>query len=135
MSDLISRQAVMKEFSDFVRRANNSDFAKTPTWNDAVSLVGSLPSAEVTLCHLDSPCEYQNADIAMPSAQQERRCVNCGRTVNNGGWYEDGRTRCPIEEHYALPKDGYCHLWEKRKDWEDDYVKRAEEGENRWTTR
>ena len=61
----------------------------------------------------------------------ERRCVNCGRTVNNGGWYEDGRTRCPIEEHYALPKDGYCHLWEKRKVWEDDYVKRAEEGENR----
>ena len=65
----------------------------------------------------------------LPSAQPERRCVNCGRTVNNGGWYEDGRTRCPIEEHYALPKDGYCHLWEKRKDWEDDYVKRAEEGE------
>lgn len=28
------------------------------------------PTAEVTLCHLDSPCEYQNADIAMPSAQQ-----------------------------------------------------------------
>ena len=71
----------------------------------------------------------------LPSAQPERRCVNCGRTVNNGGWYEDGRTRCPIEEHYALPKDGYCHLWEKRKDWEDDYVKRAEEGENRWMTR
>lgn len=66
---------------------------------------------------------------AIPSAQPERRCANCGRTVNNGGWYEDGRTRCPIEEHYALPKDGYCHLWEKRKDWEDDYVKRAEEGE------
>jgi len=65
----------------------------------------------------------------LPSVQPERRCVNCGRTVNNGGWYEDGRTRCPIEEHYALPKDGYCHLWEKRKDWEDDYVKRAEEGE------
>jgi len=65
----------------------------------------------------------------IPSAQPERRCVNCGRTVNNGGWYEDGRTRCPIEEHYALPKDGYCHLWEKRKDWEDDYVKRAEESE------
>lgn len=44
--DLISRQAVMKEFSDFVRSSNNSDFAKTPTWNDAVSLVGSMPSAQ-----------------------------------------------------------------------------------------
>lgn len=44
--DLISRQATMKEFSNFVRRSNNSDFARTPTWNDAVSLVGSMPSAQ-----------------------------------------------------------------------------------------
>ena len=44
--DTISRQAVMKEFSDFVRKSNNSDFAQTPTWNDAVSLVGSMPSAQ-----------------------------------------------------------------------------------------
>jgi len=70
------------------------------------------------------------ADVKeLPPAQPEQRCVNCGRTANNGGWYKDGRTRCPIEEHYALPKDGYCHLWEKRKVWEDDYVKRPEEGE------
>lgn len=44
--DMISRQAAMKEFSDFVRKSNNSDFAQTPTWNDAVSLVGSMPSAQ-----------------------------------------------------------------------------------------
>jgi hypothetical protein len=43
--DAVSRQALMKEFSDFVRASNNSDFAQTPTWNDAVSLVGSMPSA------------------------------------------------------------------------------------------
>ena len=61
------------------------------------------------------------------SAQPERTCVNCGRTVNNGGWYADGRTRCPIEEHYALPKDGYCHLWEKRNVADDDYPERREE--------
>lgn len=46
MSDLISRQALMKEFADFVRKSNNSDFAQTPTWNDAVSLVGSMPSVQ-----------------------------------------------------------------------------------------
>ena len=61
---------------------------------------------------------------ALPSAQPERTCVNCGRTANNGGWYADGRTRCPIEEHYALPKDGYCHLWEKRNVTDDDYPER-----------
>ena len=60
----------------------------------------------------------------LPSAQSERTCVNCGRTVNNGGWYADGRTRCPIEEHYALPKDGYCHLWEKRNVTDDDCPER-----------
>ena len=63
----------------------------------------------------------------LPSAQPERTCVNCGRTVNNGGWYADGRTRCPIEEHYALPKDGFCHLWEKRNVTDDDYPERREE--------
>ena len=52
MDDLISRKAVMKEFSDFVRKSNNSDFAKTPNWNDAVSLVGSMPSSQpdITKC-------------------------------------------------------------------------------------
>jgi len=63
----------------------------------------------------------------LPSAQPERTCVNCGRTANNGGWYADGGTRCPIEEHYALPKDGFCHLWEKRNVTDDDYPERMEE--------
>ena len=39
-------------------------------------------------------------------------CSNCARNADNGGLYPDGRTRCPIQEHYALPKDGYCHLAE-----------------------
>ena len=66
--------------------------------------------------------------LGLPSAQPERTCVNCGRTANNGGWYADGRTRCPIEEHYALPKDGFCHLWEKRNVTDDDYPERMEVG-------
>ena len=70
----------------------------------------------------------ESAINSVPSAQPERTCVNCGRTANNGGWYADGGTRCPIEEHYALPKDGYCHLWEKRNVTDDDYPEgRADE--------
>jgi len=65
---------------------------------------------------------------SLPSAQPERTCVNCGRTANNGGWYADGGTRCPIEEHYALPKDGFCHLWEKRNVTDDDYPERRTDG-------
>ena len=41
--DLIDRGELMREFARFVRRSNNSDFAPTPNWNDAVSLVGSAP--------------------------------------------------------------------------------------------
>ena len=68
--------------------------------------------------------KMQNVVSNLPSAQPERTCVNCGRTANNGGWYADGGTRCPIEEHYALPKDGFCHLWEKRNVTDDDYPER-----------
>ena len=80
----------------------------------------------------DHQAWYKAEDIykaveSVPSAQPERTCVNCGRTANNGGWYADGGTRCPIEEHYALPKDGYCHLWEKRNVTDDDYPERRED--------
>lgn len=46
MDDTISRQALMKDFSDFVKRSNNSDFARVPTRNDAVSLTETQPSAQ-----------------------------------------------------------------------------------------
>ena len=47
MPRYIDADALMKEFSDFVRHSNNSDFAPVPTWNDAVSLVGSAPTIDV----------------------------------------------------------------------------------------
>ena len=43
---LIDADALMKEFAEFVKDSNNSDFADAPTWNDAVSLVGSFPTIE-----------------------------------------------------------------------------------------
>jgi len=49
------------------------------------------------------------------TAQQWITCSNCARNADNGGLYPDGRTRCPIQEHYALLKDGYCHLAEPWK--------------------
>lgn len=111
MDDLISRQTAIDAFLTELTKRERKNLLHT--WS----------TVEV---------KYFVADMLehLPSAQPEQRCINCGRTVNNGGWYEDGRTRCPIEEHYALPKDGYCHLWEKKKVWEDDYAKRPEEGES-----
>lgn len=61
MDDLISREAAIEAM-----RCINDSICE----QQAVDAICDLPTAEVTLCHLDSPCEYQNADIAMPSAQQ-----------------------------------------------------------------
>ena len=115
MDDLISRQAAIDAKQEFrnpnvvrdteARTAYDRTYANG--WNDCNSA-------------------WINAIKALPFAQPERTCVNCGRTANNGGWYADGGTRCPIEEHYALPKDGYCHLWEKRSVTDDDYPERRE---------
>ena len=102
MSDLISRQAAI----DAIKSRKTAE----------QSSAGIMRNAVVDFC----------IDIVkkLPSAQPQRTCVNCGRTANNGGWYADGGTRCPIEEHYALPKNGYCHLWEKRNVTDDDYPER-----------
>ena len=103
MSDLIDRQEAIDEFEkELSAKYNRRELA--------IGFVGIKSILE-----------------NLPSAQPERTCVNCGRTANNGGWYADGRTRCPIEEHYALPKDGYCHLWEKRNVTDDNYPERREE--------
>lgn len=64
MSDLIDRDALMKEFQTFVRRSNNHDYAPVPTWNDAVSLVGSMPSAE-------SERKWTPAIEALPEEDEE----------------------------------------------------------------
>ena len=106
MNDLISRQAVLDALIFDVRAGRQN--GKTLMVRYAEEVIKRIKE--------------------LPSAQPERTCVNCGRTVNNGGWYADGGTRCPIEEHYALPKDGFCHLWEKRNVTDDDYPERRTDG-------
>lgn len=97
MIDLINRQTLMKEFSDFVRRSNNSDFAPAPTWNDAVSLVKSMPfvQSEITdeqaILHLQSTGWMQNHDREMYEMGLKEQlkdgkgdCTGC----NFQGWYD-----------------------------------------------
>lgn len=112
----------------FSQPHENDHTAEFSKMDDPISRQAAI-DAHCELCGDRGKC---NCDICpdvevfqlLPSTQPERKCLNCGRTANNGGWYADGRTRCPIEEHYALPKDGYCHLWEKRNDTDDDYPER-----------
>lgn len=39
------------------------------------------------------------------------KCPTCARCSDN----REHTTTCPIEEHYALPLDGYCYLYEEKK--------------------
>ena len=137
--DLISRQAAIDVADAVWSVTGDKNVAKV--WDQIKDLPSAQPdcSFEIQdiLDYLDtvlhpiiSPehwnvySELHDMISTLPSAQSEHTCVNCGRTVNNGGWYADGRTRCPIEEHYALPKDGFCYLWEKRNVTDDDYPER-----------
>jgi hypothetical protein len=114
MDDLISRRAAIDMVSYSIELCNKA--------LDSITLGGrDRYAVEV---ERNSLLKLKDDIKLLPSAQPQRTCVNCGRTANNGGWYADGRTRCPIEEHYALPKDGYCHLWEKRNVTDDDYPER-----------
>lgn len=50
----------------------------------------------------------------LPSAEPRTgRCASCKRSSDYCSTPDEDKTRCPIEEHYALPKDGYCHLYEQ----------------------
>lgn len=90
--ELISREAAIEAIERNAYRHTYLD--------QIINIISNLPSAEVTLCHLDSPCEYQNADIAMPNAEKvgkwievtnkwgglEIRCSECGAKVPRDEW-------------------------------------------------
>ena len=127
-----------KDFSEIIELADKA--LEQQPCEDAISRQAAIDAVEhitssMSVCVNTDECHgmkrmQRQAIIELanlPSAQPERTCVNCGKTINNGGWYADGRTRCPIEEHYALPKDGFCHLWEKRNVTDDDYPERRED--------
>lgn len=70
--------------------------------------------------YLDEWVDYSGVAEAFNMAIEalKAKCPTCKRCSDN----QESGTRCPIEEHYALPKDGYCHLYEP-------YKAESEEGE------
>ena len=120
MNDLISRKAAIEAIKEDKIDLTNPNIVAV------FKATGDFEKVQTQIMTCDRHIKILKD---LPSARPERTCVNCGRTVNNGGWYADGRTRCPIEEHYALPKDGFCHLWEKRNVTDDDYPERRTDGE------
>ena len=95
---LIDADALISEFTELVRASNNSDFADVPTWNDAVSLVGSAPTIEAEPIVHCKDCKHldEMADIDRP---EYRECH----------FFSNWATA-----YYMLPDDG-C-TFGKRKD-------------------
>ena len=89
--DLISRQAAVDAIPQTsVDAFENCRYCNLLDIEQVIDIIKSLPSAD------------------RPTGE----CRTCGRNADNGGVHEDGRTKCPIQEHYALLLDGYCHLYE-----------------------
>ena len=114
MDDLISRRALMKELSDFVRASNNSDFARTPTWNDAVSLVGSMPPAQPDLSGYSS--RLWKAAYERGKADAQPDIIHCGECKHRDP--EDKKCDCGHDILWQLPRDDewYCADAERRTD-------------------
>lgn len=60
--------------------------------------------------HIASEVDLHIA-MAMAIEALKAKCPTCKRCSD----HQESGTRCPIEEHYALPKDGFCHLYEPYK--------------------
>lgn len=115
MNDYISRQTIMNAFAEYVRRSNNSDFAPTPTWNDAVEIVENLPSVDIDLSGFSDKLWH----IAYERGKAE--------TVRHGHWIISrfgADAKCSVCGYYFNDaydmenEDNYCRHCGARMDGE-----------------
>lgn len=89
---LINVDALMEECAKFVAPSNNSDFAEVPTWNDAISLIGSAPTIEErktgkwikAKSSLWSVGKCSVCGAISVDADTANYCKNCGARMNEG---------------------------------------------------
>ena len=113
--DLISRQDAIEAIENIKR---------TDNWKAAALMVlHDVPSADRQIVDksylikliLESVYDGESCRRLINLVDRPTgECRTCARNADNGGYYEpEHRTRCPIQEHYALLQDGYCHLYEQ----------------------
>lgn len=103
MSRYIDADAYCAEMRDFQNR-----ISKWMSEAETDEAKHRSESAYVTLVEAKLILDKQPTVDAVPVVW----CKDCKRNADNGGLYPNGRTQCPIQEHYALLQDGYCHLAE-----------------------
>lgn len=109
MPKYIDADALMKEFIDFVRDANNSDFVPVPTWNDAVSLVGSAPTVTTDLSDYSDRLWQAAHERGKAEAAEVVRCKDCEF------YYTDEKWCRRLGLCGAFDADDYCSHGERKE--------------------
>lgn len=97
---LIDADELMKECAIFVAPANNSDFAEVPTWNDAISLIGSAPTIDAVPVVRCKDCKWYGTYQLTKYGEYDKRykptvCIKGEYSImRNEDWYcADGERR------------------------------------------
>lgn len=118
MSDLISVKSAVEALAELVPYAIDDDVTKAymDALTDACDLICQLPSVqpEHAICYLDSPCEYQNKNIALPPAHPEGiRCKDCKHYKTEFCAIDIWTDEVKI---YKARPDDFCSRAERRQD-------------------
>ena len=84
---LIDADVLMETFAVTVKLSNNSDFAREPSWNDAVSLVKMMPTVDAVEVIRCKDCRYYDASAKSMVTLCTRK-QGCRETIPEGfcGW-------------------------------------------------
>ncbi len=103
-STSIDTDELMESFADFVKTPNTSDFAPTPTWNDAVDIVENTPTADVAEVRHGKWLVIENDEDELWKGGGHYECSSCGYGFSFGGYFElDEEPYCP---HCGAKMDG-----------------------------
>ena len=85
----------------------DAEWAEANEWETPIMLSDHLEQA------IEAIEKFQNnvEEKCKEWLKVKGKCPTCARCSDN----REHTTTCPIEEHYALPLDGYCHLYEGKK--------------------
>lgn len=126
--DAISREGLLRSWEELSPRGRTE-------FDQVIMTVPALPHTSHDLsdyCDRLWKLAYERGRAEAEPKTGE--CRTCARNADNGGYYEpEHRTKCPIQEHYALLLDGFCHLYEPwsgaRMRGEEDYELATEQME------
>ena len=110
MAEYIDRNALLKLMEDFCKENCNCEHSEDPMCpscgiNETIILIEDQPIADVV--------ERDNViDTAKSWLRVNGKCPTCFWCSDN---WEDDTTFCPIERVFALPLDGFCHLYKPKE--------------------